>query len=83
LIGATGESKNGAREIFNAACAEYCAIHAKFRFVDVNRVLPEELMADKRHYSPAGYYELSRHILDLCDDTEEGRGQIAAAASAN
>jgi hypothetical protein len=83
LIGAAGESKNGARQVFNAACAEYCAIHPKFHFVDVNAVLPEELKADERHYSPAGYYELSRHILGLCDDTKEDRGQIAEAASAN
>lgn len=71
LIGATGESRDGLRELFNEACAEYCAVHPKFRFMDVNTLLPEEMKARKRHYEPAGYYQLAQHILDMCNDTEE------------
>lgn len=70
LIGATGESRNGQRELFNEACADYCASHPQFHFVDVNVLLPKTLMARdrKRHYEPAGYFQLARHILDVCNE---------------
>ncbi|HTT97942.1 MAG TPA: hypothetical protein VMF58_07820 [Rhizomicrobium sp.] len=68
LIGATGESGRGRREAFNQACEQYCAVHPKFRFVDVNTLLSDDMKAHgrTRHYSPAGYYQMAQHILDMC-----------------
>jgi len=68
VIGSTGESGSGKREKFNEMAEQYCTFHPKFRFVDVNAVLPDDMKVRARHYSPAGYYELARHILELCKE---------------
>jgi hypothetical protein len=70
LIGAA-ETKRGAarrRNVFNAACSRYCETRPKFRFVDVNSVIPDEAKVDPTHYSPAGYFMLAKHIFAAVEE---------------
>jgi hypothetical protein len=63
---ATPNPKKAAkRKAFNDACAGYCAAHPRFRFMDVDTLLPREEIVTERHFSPAGYFMLAREILIL------------------
>jgi FkbH-like protein len=58
-------SQNERRNRFNEMCRAYCAAHpGKFRYVDINALLPPEKLVDNVHFSREGYLMLARHILD-------------------
>ncbi len=48
------------------SCRAYCARSgARFHYVDVDAVVPDEHLFDEVHFSRAGYHALARHILDV------------------
>ncbi|HEX4294285.1 MAG TPA: hypothetical protein VHZ29_09135 [Rhizomicrobium sp.] len=54
------------RREYNDSCRAYCARSgARFHFVDVDAVVPDEYLLDEVHFSRAGYHALARHILDV------------------
>jgi FkbH-like protein len=53
------------RQGFNEACRRYCEGRERFRFVDVDAILPREELISDLHFSPAGYFALAQHILTL------------------
>lgn len=59
----TNEKKAAKRLAFNAECRKYCETHPRCRYIDVDTLLPREALVDQRHFSPAGYFALARHIL--------------------
>jgi FkbH-like protein len=62
-LAAKNEKKAAKRKAFNTVCEDYCATHRRFRFIDVDKLIPREELIDARHFSPAGYFSLARHIL--------------------
>ena len=61
---ATPNPKKAAkRKAFNGAQAQYCERNPRFRFMDVDTLLPREEIVTERHFSPAGYFALAREIL--------------------
>jgi FkbH-like protein len=58
--------------IFNDACRAYCAAHSrKFRYIDLDGVMPIEELVSREHFSRAGYFHLARHILSEMASPEE------------
>jgi FkbH-like protein len=52
------------KNAFNDACRAYCEAHPqKFRYIDLDSVMPPETLIGKEHFSRAGYFALARHIL--------------------
>jgi hypothetical protein len=61
---ATPNPKKAAkRRAFNDSLAGYCERNPRFRFIDVDTLLPREEIVTERHFSPAGYFTLAREIL--------------------
>ncbi|HVV65686.1 MAG TPA: hypothetical protein VHC42_09460 [Rhizomicrobium sp.] len=63
LIGPATAKQRNRKDMFIGFCRTYAAAHPKFDFYDVGEVLPDEQLADNRHYTPAGYLALARLIL--------------------
>lgn len=62
--GAPNEKQMAKRRAFNKACRDYCgARDPRFRFADVDTLIPREELVGVRHFSPAGFFILARHIL--------------------
>jgi hypothetical protein len=59
--------KAAKRKAFNDALAGYCVRNPRFRFMDVDTLLPREEIVTERHFSPAGYFALAREILTLAE----------------
>jgi len=52
------------RKRFNERCRNHCEQNpARFRFVDVDTVVPPETLVGNQHFSRAGYFAMARHIL--------------------
>jgi FkbH-like protein len=52
------------KTLFNDACRAYCEAHPeKFRYIDLDSVMPPDSLIGKEHFSRAGYFTLARHIL--------------------
>jgi FkbH-like protein len=50
---------------YNDVCRVYCEANpGKFRFVDVDALVPPEKLVDKIHFGREGYLSLAKHILD-------------------
>jgi FkbH-like protein len=50
---------------FNDSCRAYCeARPEKFRYIDLDSVVPADFLVGKEHFSRAGYFALARYILD-------------------
>lgn len=64
-LASTNPKKITKRRSFNDTCRKYCEGHSRFRFLDVDTLLPREELVTERHFSPAGYFMLARHILSL------------------
>ncbi|MBV8978446.1 MAG: hypothetical protein JO261_13200 [Alphaproteobacteria bacterium] len=62
-LAAGNEEKLAKRKAFNEACRAYCLANPRFRYVDVDTLIPRQELLDQRHFSPAGYFILARHIL--------------------
>jgi hypothetical protein len=63
-LGAENERKLAKRRTFIGRCKEFCAARdPRFRFVDVDTVVPREELLDGRHFSAAGFFTMARHIL--------------------
>jgi FkbH-like protein len=70
------EKKAAKRGGFNNACRDYCEDKPRFKFMDVDRLIPREELLNDRHFSPAGYFILAKHIL-----TEAGMWGPALSAT--
>ncbi len=62
--GEMNKSQIRRRTGFNAMCRAYCeARPGKFRYVDVDAIVPADNLVDKVHFTRAGYLAIARHIL--------------------
>jgi hypothetical protein len=77
-LAAANEKKAAKRRGFNKACRDYCEGQPRFKFMDVDILIPREELVNDRHFSPAGYFTLARHIL-----TEAGMRGPALSAKTN
>jgi hypothetical protein len=60
----TGGKGERLRKKFNEACRVYCERHGtRFHFVDIDPIVPPESLANRAHFTPAGYLAIARHIL--------------------
>ena len=49
---------------YNKSCQAFCQEHKKrFHFVDIDKIVSEDALADAEHFTRAGYYALSVHIM--------------------
>ena len=57
-------SRAGRRILYNKICRDYCERHPeRFRYVDVDSIVPPEMMADRTHFMRPGYFALAQYIL--------------------
>ena len=64
-LGTPSARKVAKRKTVNDALKAFCESHPRFRFVDVDVLVPRKELVDQRHFSPAGYFMIARHILGL------------------
>jgi hypothetical protein len=54
------------KRVFNNACRTYCEANpGKFRYIDLDSVMPPGNLVAAEHFSRAGYFALARYILDI------------------
>ncbi|MFL6690133.1 MAG: hypothetical protein ACJ8IR_08135 [Alphaproteobacteria bacterium] len=73
------------RTKINAAYAAYCKGKPRFRYLDLDAILPRDQLVDNRHFSPLGYHMLARHILELAGgltESSEADTTLLSAAAA-
>jgi FkbH-like protein len=52
------------KAVFNDTCRSYCEAHPeKFRYVDLDSIMPADSLVANEHFSRAGYFTLARYIL--------------------
>jgi len=52
------------RILYNKVCRDYCERHPeRFRYVDVDSIVPPEMMANRTHFLRPGYFALAQYIL--------------------
>ena len=52
------------RILYNKTCREYCERHPeRFQYVDVDSIVPPEMMANRTHFLRPGYFALAQYIL--------------------
>jgi FkbH-like protein len=59
------EGKKAAAKLrYNEACRAYCEQHSdRFRYVDLDAIVPENEFVGRTHFTRMGYFEIARHIL--------------------
>ncbi|MBV9571349.1 MAG: hypothetical protein JO056_08920 [Alphaproteobacteria bacterium] len=67
-LGAEKQKQADRRRAYNVACRKYCAEHsARFRYVDVDAIVPPETVIRNFHFNRAGYHALARYIRAAAD----------------
>jgi FkbH-like protein len=59
--------------LYNNWCSQYCQSNTKFRFIDVDSLVPKDQVIDDQHLTPAGYRTLSLHLMNTLKDNRQGR----------
>ncbi|MFL5236568.1 MAG: hypothetical protein ACJ8EL_03030 [Rhizomicrobium sp.] len=70
-LGASRDKQLNRRTAYNTACRSYCDKHSElFGYVDVDAIVPPDLVIGNGHFSRAGYFALARHILLMAPDRD-------------
>jgi len=66
------------RSLYNASVKAFCAAHAdRFRYVDLDALVPADGAIEPSHFTRETYFALARHVLDRAR-----RADVAPAAHA-
>jgi hypothetical protein len=69
--GVLNSSQRRRRRRYNAAAREFCDAHPqRFRYVDIDALVPAESLVDKVHFTREVYFMLSRHIMGSLKSAE-------------
>jgi hypothetical protein len=64
-------SQRRRRRRYNATARTFCETHPeRFRYVDIDALVPKESLVDKVHFTREAYFTLARHIMGSLERDE-------------